>query len=69
MAAASDPRRVAFFKVDVDGEGVLRSCSDQDISAVPTFKFVKDGRVVEEATVRGADVAALRAAIEELAPH
>ena len=69
MARDADPRRVAFYKVDVDGEGVSRSCGDQDISAVPTFKFVKDGGVVEEATVRGADVAALRAAIEELAPH
>ena len=69
MAAASDPRRVALYKVDVDNESVLKSCGDQNISAVPTFKFVKDGAVVEEATVRGADVAALKAGIEELAPH
>ena len=69
MAAASDPRRVAFYKIDVDNDSVSKSCGDQNIAAVPTFKFVKDGAVVEEATVRGADVAALKAAIEELAPH
>ena len=69
MAAAHDSKSVAFFKVDVDNLAVLKSCSDENVSAVPTFKFVKDGHVVEEATVRGADVAALRAAVEELAPH
>ena len=69
MAEAADPKSVAFYKIDVDDEGVLKSCGNQNISAVPTFKFVKGGRVVEEATVRGADVAALRAAVEELAPN
>lgn len=69
MAAASDPRAVAFYKVDVDEENVSKSCGDQGIGAVPTFKFAKNGGILEEATVRGADVAALKAAIEELAPH
>jgi thioredoxin 1 len=69
MAAASDPKAVAFYMIDVDEEKVLKSCGDQGISAVPTFKFAKNGGIVEEATVRGADVAALKAAIEELAPH
>ena len=69
MAAANDPKCVAFYKIDVDEEKVLKSCGDQNISAVPTFKFVKGGEIVEEATVRGADVAALRATVKELAPH
>ena len=58
----------AFYKVDVDDEGVARSTADEGISAVPTFKFAKEGRVIEEATVRGADLNALKAALDELAP-
>ena len=69
MAAAQNRETVAFYKIDVDNENVLKSCGDQNIAAVPTFKFVRDGLVVEEATVRGADVGALKAAVEELAPH
>lgn len=66
MAAEKASSGVTFYKVDVDDDGVVKSCADENISAVPTFKFAKNGKWIEEATVRGADVAALKAAVEEL---
>jgi len=64
---ASSSSNVSFYKVDVDEEGVAKSCAGENISAVPTFKFAKGGRIVEEATVRGADLDALKAVVGELA--
>ncbi len=52
--------KVQFFKVDVDESGELVNLFD--ISAMPTFVFLKDGKVVKK--VEGADMAGLEAGFE-----
>lgn len=54
--------KVQFFKVDVDESGELVNL--YDISAMPTFVFLKDGQVVKK--VEGADMAGLEAGFELL---
>ncbi len=54
--------KVQFFKVDVDESGELVNLFD--ISAMPTFVFLKDGKVVKK--VEGADMAGLEAGFELL---
>jgi thioredoxin 1 len=53
--AAAHAGKVAFAKIDIDREEVLRSVSDAGITAVPTFQLYVNGgdRVAE---IRGADV-------------
>jgi thioredoxin 1 len=53
---------VEFGKVDVDDvEDVAAECK---ISAMPTFQFYRDGKIVKE--IQGADEAGLRAALTVL---
>ena len=54
--------KVQFFKVDVDESGELVNLFD--ISAMPTFVFLKEGKVVKK--VEGADMAGLEAGFELL---
>ncbi|HMT00798.1 MAG TPA: thioredoxin domain-containing protein [Candidatus Absconditabacterales bacterium] len=54
--------KVTFFKVDVDAE--MNLAQQQDISAMPTIKFFKDGELIE--TVIGANIEAINAAIVKL---
>lgn len=55
--------QVKFCKVDVDQQQDL--ARRYQISAMPTFKFIKGGRVVEE--IRGANPQALQANVQRLA--
>lgn len=47
--------QILFFKVDVDESPDL--VNDFDVSAMPTFVFLKDGKIVKK--VEGADLRAL----------
>jgi len=59
--AEAKPGRVAFCKVDVDGQqDVARKYS---VSAMPTFLIFKSGSVVN--TIRGANPPALKAAVNK----
>lgn len=51
---------VKFFKVDVDESPEI--VNQYDISAMPTFVFLKDGKEVKR--VEGADMAGLEAGFE-----
>ncbi|GAB7364489.1 hypothetical protein MBLNU230_g5299t1 [Neophaeotheca triangularis] len=59
LASSSKPGKLAFCKVNVDDQREI--ASTYGISAMPTFLVLKGSSVVE--TVRGANVAALRAAV------
>lgn len=48
-------KQIVFLKVDVDESGEL--VNTFDISAMPTFIFLKDGKIVKK--VEGADMPAL----------
>ena len=54
---------VVFLKVDVDQ--LEDTAAEQDISAMPTFLFFKNGKKVDELV--GASKDALQAAVEKLA--
>jgi thioredoxin 1 len=62
--AASRASTVTFARVDIDSDAVLASVAAAGVTAVPTFALYRDGARVAE--VRGADVAAVEAALAEL---
>eukprot|EP00240_Pyramimonas_obovata_P007126 CAMPEP_0118933444 /NCGR_PEP_ID=MMETSP1169-20130426/11991_1 /TAXON_ID=36882 /ORGANISM="Pyramimonas obovata, Strain CCMP722" /LENGTH=146 /DNA_ID=CAMNT_0006876203 /DNA_START=44 /DNA_END=487 /DNA_ORIENTATION=- len=55
---------VKFLKVDIDNEDVGAVVNAANVSAVPTFDFVKDG--VSKHQIQGANLQALQAKIAEL---
>ena len=55
--------KVAFSKIDVDAQPEL--ARQHGVSAMPTFLIFKNGRVAD--TIRGANPAALKAAVERAA--
>jgi thioredoxin 1 len=54
--------QVSFYKVDVDQEQTI--AATQWIQAMPTMKIFKDGQEVK--TIVGADLKALRTALQEM---
>lgn len=53
-----------FVQVDVDK---MRAVAQQyNVTAMPTFVFLKDGQEVAEKRVRGADIRALEAGIQAI---
>ena len=54
--------KITFLKVDVDESPELTS--EYDISAMPTFVFLKDGKIVKR--VEGADMAGLESGFDLL---
>ncbi|KAF2136104.1 uncharacterized protein K452DRAFT_259622 [Aplosporella prunicola CBS 121167] len=62
-SAEAKPGRMAFVKVDVDAhQGIAQQYG---VSAMPTFLIFKNGTVTE--TIRGANPAGLRAAVQKAA--
>jgi thioredoxin 1 len=61
--AHSSPGKFAFVKVNVDEQREI--AGQYGVTAMPTFMLFKDGKKAEE--VRGADVRALKAAVEKVA--
>jgi len=55
---------VVFYKVDVDDNEEV--AQEQDISAMPTFLFFKNGKKCEDDTVMGANEGKIKEAIEKL---
>ena len=55
---------VTFVKVDIDQDGLANTVRAAGVSAVPTFLFTSDSKKLAE--VRGADLAGIKAAIDEL---
>ncbi|OQD76619.1 hypothetical protein PENDEC_c004G04783 [Penicillium decumbens] len=53
---------IKFYKVDVDKLGEV--AAENEISAMPTFLFFKDGKKIE--MVRGANPPAINAAVQKL---
>jgi thioredoxin 1 len=62
-SAHSSPGKFAFVKINVDEQREI--VEQYGITAMPTFMLFRDGKKVEE--VRGADVRALKAAVEKAA--
>jgi thioredoxin 1 len=62
-SAHSSPGKFAFVKVNVDEQREI--AGQYGVTAMPTFMLFKEGKRVEE--VRGADVRALKAAVEKAA--
>ena len=62
-ALAANYTSIKFIKVDVDQNS--ETAEDQRISAMPTFKFFKDGQKFDEDLV-GADESKLTGIIERL---
>lgn len=60
---AAEYTQVKFIKVDVDELGEL--ASEYEITAMPTFLFIKDGKVVEKA--QGANPNKLKQTLASLA--
>ncbi|KAJ5628604.1 Thioredoxin [Penicillium lividum] len=55
-------QNVRFIQVDVDK---MRAVAQQyNVTAMPTFVFLKDGKEIVEKRVRGADIRALEAGIQ-----
>lgn len=54
--------QISFYKVDVDEEQIIARL--QNIQAMPTMKIFKDGQEVK--TIVGADLKALRTALQEM---
>lgn len=53
-----------FIQVDVDK---MRGVAQQyNVTAMPTFVFLKDGQELAEKRVRGADIRALEAGIQAI---
>lgn len=61
--AAAHPG-IRFHTVDIDDAALEATVSAAGISAVPTFTFHEDGKVV--GNVQGADLEAVTAAVEDL---
>jgi thioredoxin 1 len=57
------PGKFAFVKINVDEQREV--AGQYGVTAMPTFMLFKDGKKVEE--IRGADVRALKAAVERVA--
>lgn len=55
---------VTFVKVDIDQDALASTVRAAGVSAVPTFLFTSDSKKLAE--VRGADLAGIKAAIDEL---
>ena len=62
MADGGEFSEITFLKIDVDECQDI--AEDQDVQAMPTFKFFKDGAVVE--TVVGANENKLKASLLKL---
>lgn len=60
---AAEYTQVKFIKVDVDEVGEL--ASEYEITAMPTFLFIKDGKVVEK--TQGANPNKLKQTLASLA--
>ncbi|KAG9191341.1 hypothetical protein G6011_09429 [Alternaria panax] len=61
--AHSSPGKFAFVKVNVDEQREI--AGQYGVTAMPTFMVFKDGKKIEE--IRGADVRALKGAVEKVA--
>jgi thioredoxin 1 len=61
-ALAAEKTEVRFYKVDVDELDTL--AEEQDIQAMPTFKFYRDGACV--GTVQGANIEAIKKQLASL---
>ncbi|KAI4650306.1 uncharacterized protein J4E79_009575 [Alternaria viburni] len=59
----ASPGKFAFVKVNVDEQREI--AGQYGVTAMPTFMVFKDGKKIEE--IRGADVRALKAAVEKVA--
>eukprot|EP00241_Pyramimonas_parkeae_P008247 CAMPEP_0114232914 /NCGR_PEP_ID=MMETSP0058-20121206/4870_1 /TAXON_ID=36894 /ORGANISM="Pyramimonas parkeae, CCMP726" /LENGTH=149 /DNA_ID=CAMNT_0001344439 /DNA_START=20 /DNA_END=469 /DNA_ORIENTATION=- len=55
---------VKFLKVDIDNEETEKTVRAAQVSAVPTFSFVKAGQLAFQ--IKGADIASVKAKIDEL---
>jgi thioredoxin 1 len=62
--AAAHAGRVRFHTVDIDDEALRATVTAAGISAVPTFTFHSNGRLMGQ--VQGADLEAVRAEVEKL---
>ena len=62
--AASHAGKATFARVDIDSDEVLRAVAEAGVTAVPTFQLYVGAKRVAE--VRGADLAALEAALKEM---
>ena len=63
--AATFASRAVLAKVDIDGDAVQAATAAAGVTAVPTYQFYVGGKMAAE--VRGADLKAIKAALEELA--
>lgn len=63
--AATFASRAVLARVDIDDDAVQAATAAAGVTAVPTYQFFVAGRKAAE--VRGADLKAITAALEELA--